>query len=145
MTKIPSQNQMTMLGLICRFAIYYPLLWIAVGVVLKIIGIRLSGIISFLIIVALLMYLLETFAKRNGRFPTLRETWAVILSILLIDASLQFMLGLVLVQAGQVSIKFLLLGCMVAQLINGGGVYVVTRTMRWNLEKRKLINSEPST
>ena len=76
---------MSFVGVLIRFAILSPLSLIAVGAVIKMIGLDHLSIANVMIIFALLMILIEKFAKKNNRYLTGKEMVGLFIGVLSID------------------------------------------------------------
>jgi len=132
---------MSVLGVLVRFAILYPLSLIVVGAVIKMIGLDHLSIANVMIIFVLLMILIEKFAKKNNRYLSGKEMVGLFVGVLSIDLCFQFLFVLLLVSKPLAS-SAALMSLLFVVSIHGLVILVVMKTMRKNLVKRKILIKE---
>ena len=136
---------MSVSGLLARFAIFYPITLIAAGAIVKALGIGHISALNVIIIMALLMFLIERFAKNNARYFTKAEFSGVFIGVIVID--LLFQTLVVLLQGGKpidISAGAYLISMLITLPLHGIAIYAILKIMPKNLVKRKILIEEGS-
>lgn len=130
---------MKVTDLLLRFAIFYPVLIIVFGFIVKMLGFNSLSGVNIAIIVLILMLLVEEFVKQNKRYFNEDEFNNVFAGVVLINVFYQALFSYLAGINLSSSVYYFIFSLILIGVLHGIFIYVILKLMRRNLIKRKIL------
>lgn len=139
------EEGMTIKQFVIKFAWLYPLLGIVIGAIAKAIGVGVNTI-GLILVMAVMLFLLEEFGKKNKRYLTKREEKTVFWLVLCVYLAIQGAILLGYLGMGKVSSSnAMVFAFFLAVLLGSLMISFPIRIMKKNLIKRNIIEEQPDS
>ena len=96
---------MTVKGVLVRFFLLYIVLMFVAGIAMDYFSIESTSAVGIAILLSCILWVCGEFGKKNGRYFTGIEKSAVVIGIIVIDISLQYLVGVAVLSDASVEIR----------------------------------------
>lgn len=135
---------MSIPGLLIRFFSYYILFTIIIGAVLIYFNIDGAKSLNFALLVFLVMWLSESFGKKNKRYFTKVEMFIVILGMIFLDTIIQLLFALAALsqRTEEMPLDILIVSLGIVAFLHGFIIIIFVAMTKKRLLKKNIISNE---